>query len=101
MIQNNLPIQQLSSLSELSSATQKSEQGDGSAFNDLLTNSISGLDASIKSSEEQMTAFVAGETDNLHQVMISMQEAHINFQMVTEIRNKAVEVFQDLSRMQI
>jgi flagellar hook-basal body complex protein FliE len=48
-----------------------------------------------------MTAFVAGETDNLHQVMISMQEAHINFQMVTEIRNKAVEVFQDLSRMQI
>lgn len=101
MIQNNLPIQQLSSLSELSSATQKSEQGEGSAFNDLLTNAISELDASLKSSEEQMTAFVAGETDNLHQVMISMQEAHINFQMVTEIRNKAVEVFQDLSRMQI
>lgn len=100
MIQNNIPIQQLNGLSELSSANHKS-QNNGNAFNDLLTNAISGLDESLKSSEEQMTAFVAGETDNLHQVMISMQEAHINFQMVTEIRNKAVEVFQDLSRMQI
>jgi flagellar hook-basal body complex protein FliE len=101
MIQNSLPIQQIQGLSELSSSAQKNESASESNFNDMLTNAISGLDASLKNSEAQMNAFVAGETDNLHQVMISMQEAHINFQMVTEIRNKAIEAFQDLSRMQI
>ena len=44
---------------------------------------------------------LSGETENVHEVMLKMQEAHIQFQLVTEVRNKMVEVYQEISRMQI
>jgi len=33
--------------------------------------------------------------------MISMQKAQLSFQMMVEVRNKAIETYQEISRMQI
>lgn len=71
------------------------------SFSDLLTKAIQDVDSSMKESEQAVQSFVAGETENVHDVMISMQRAQVSFQMLTEIRNKAVEAYKEISRMQI
>ena len=38
---------------------------------------------------------------NLHQAMISMQEASVAFTLMVEVRNKLVESYQELMRMQV
>ena len=44
---------------------------------------------------------LAGKDIPLHQVMITMQEAGVAFQLMVEVRNKLLEGYQELMRMQI
>ncbi|EZP78035.1 flagellar hook-basal body protein FliE [Parageobacillus genomosp. 1] len=60
-----------------------------------------------KVNEEQVQAdrltekLVKGENVDLHQVMIASQKASISLQLTLEIRNKVVEAYQEMMRMQI
>lgn len=71
------------------------------SFSELLSNAINGVDNSIKASEGATQSFVSGKSDNIHEVMISMQKAQLSFQLMVEVRNKAIETYQEISRMQI
>ena len=51
--------------------------------------------------DRQVTRLALGETDNLHQVMISLEQAKLSFQMMVQVRNKLLEAYQDVLRMQI
>ena len=42
-----------------------------------------------------------GESDQLHQSVIAMQEASVAFTLMVEVRNKLVESYQELMRMQV
>lgn len=42
-----------------------------------------------------------GEADNLHQVMVALDEARVGFQLMAQVRNRAIEAYQDLLRMQV
>jgi hypothetical protein len=42
-----------------------------------------------------------GEVDNLHQVMLKLDEAKLSFQLMVQVRNKLLEAYQDILRMQV
>jgi len=42
-----------------------------------------------------------GDSDQLHTSVIAMQEASVAFTMMVEVRNKLVESYQELMRMQV
>lgn len=87
---------------ELSPRHYEISAGDvDNSFGDMLTDAIQSVDDSMKTSEASVQDFVAGKTDNIHDVMITMQQAQLSFQMMVEVRNKMVETYQELSRMQI
>jgi len=44
---------------------------------------------------------LAGETTDVHDVMIATEEAGLAFNLMVEIRNKLVESYQELMRMQV
>lgn len=44
---------------------------------------------------------VAGEITDVHQVMNSVQEANLAFNMMMEIRNKVMEAYQEVMRMRL
>ena len=50
---------------------------------------------------ENLSALLGGQNVSLHQAMISMEEASVSFQMMVEVRNKLLEAYQELMRMQI
>ena len=77
------------------------DEVDRDSFADMLSNAINGVDTTMKTSESKMQNYVAGNTDNVADVMISMQRAQLSFQMMVEIRNKAIETYNEISRMQI
>lgn|SRR6056297_1000839 len=73
----------------------------GDSFADMITKAVNGVDETMKGAEQNMQDYVAGKTDNVHDVMISMQRAQLSFQLMVEVRNKAIDAYQELSRMQI
>lgn len=73
----------------------------GDSFGNMLTRAVSSVDQTMKTSEQGIQDFVAGKTENVHEVMINMQRAQLSFQLMVEMRNKAIETYQEISRMQI
>lgn len=72
-----------------------------SSFEDTLENAIGQVDQAQKTSDQQIEAFVAGEQENVHEVMLSMQEANLSFDLMVEVRNRVLEGYQELMRMQV
>ncbi|MEO1022663.1 MAG: flagellar hook-basal body complex protein FliE [Bacteroidota bacterium] len=71
------------------------------AFSDMLSDAINGVDNAMKTAEQGVENYVAGKSDNVADVMINMQRAQLSFQLMVEVRNKAIEAYSELSRMQI
>ena len=90
-------------------AAQKLLQQDGKQvkgkndpqFADTLDNLIHEVDGLQKASKQAVNDFVAGKDVNLHEVMAMGEEAQLSFQLLMEIRNKLVEAYQEVSRMQV
>lgn len=52
-------------------------------------------------SEEMLERFATGEVKNLHEVVIAQQEAAIAFRLVQEVRDRLLQGYQELMRMQV
>src|SRR5690625_6879853 len=70
--------------SERGGGVSSEAAGSGVSFADMLSRAVNSVDASMKASEQGVQDFIAGETDNIHDVMISMQRAQISFQMMVD-----------------
>jgi flagellar hook-basal body complex protein FliE len=79
---------------------QMSGGGGGDSFASMLTGLVNSVDAKSKASEQAAQDLMLGKSDNIHQAMISMQEASISFDLLVQVRNKLVDSFKELSRMQ-
>jgi flagellar hook-basal body complex protein FliE len=51
--------------------------------------------------DDSTNALITGETDNVHDVMIAAEEARLALEMTVQVRNKVIEAYQELIRMQI
>ena len=45
--------------------------------------------------------FGPGQRDDLHNVMLTMQKAELNLQLAIQIRNRVVEAYQEIMRIQV
>ncbi|GIN57833.1 flagellar hook-basal body complex protein FliE [Lederbergia ruris] len=70
-------------------------------FGTFLNHAINEINSAQVQSDEATQKFLNGQNIELHDVMISAQKAAITMQAALEIRNKAVEAYQEMMRMQI
>lgn len=70
-------------------------------FGALLGDGIARMDADLKAADHQLRAMAAGENVAVHDVMISMEQARMSLMFMVEVRNRAVEAYQELMRMQL
>lgn len=70
-------------------------------FGKTLSEAIDRVDGAQKGADAQISAFIAGEQENLHEVMIAVNQASLSFQLMTEVRNRTLETYQELMRMQV
>lgn len=66
-------------------------------FNDAL-NKVNELQLD---SDAYKKLLITGEVDNLHDVTIAAEKANISLQLTLGIRNKVVEAYREIMRMQI
>lgn len=53
------------------------------------------------SSEHLLQDLAAGKTDNIHHLMLSLGDAKLSLQLLVQVRNKLLEGYQDILRMQV
>lgn len=72
-----------------------------SGFMDTLQHAISKANDIQVEASQATEALMTGQTQNVHQTMVALQEADVSFQMMMQIRNKLVSAYEEIQRMQI
>lgn len=70
-------------------------------FASYLKQSIENVNELQLQSDVMTEKLARGENVDLHQVMISAQKASVSLQATMEIRNKVIEAYQEVMRMQV
>ncbi len=78
----------------------KAKEGTGS-FASVLEKSLGEVNAMQQKADAAITALAAGEKVSLHETMIAMEQADVSFRMMMQVRNKIVEAYQEILRMQV
>lgn len=93
-----LPVAQPLETSQVKNTSKTNGEG---GFGEVLNNAINKLNQTQIKADETMQGFLVGDVQDIHQVTIAMQEAKLTMQLAVEVRNKIVEAYQEISRMQL
>lgn len=70
-------------------------------FLDMLVGKLESIDNSIKKSDSLIDAYVRGEEIPVHDIMIALGKSKTELQLAVEIRNKLLESYQEITRIQL
>lgn len=81
-------------------AASRRESGDTPSFQSVLGDLVREVDGLQKDADRSIEGLVTGETQNIHDVTTRMAEAGIAFDLMMEVRNKLLDAYQQIMRMQ-
>ena len=94
----------LSNFAKAERKIQAGEQISGKApateFSRMLTSSLDKVNGLQAERETMVAAFASGENQNVHELMISLQKAGLAMNMTAAVRNKVLEAYRELTRLQ-
>lgn len=93
-IKGNYSIGTISSLSD-------SKINGNNVFSNILKNNIQDTNALLNRADQYQYDFSVLRTRELHEVMIATEEANMALKLTMQVRNKVIEAYQELLRMQV
>ena len=75
--------------------------GGGSSFGNVLTDQLDKLNASQARADDLALKAATGDLQSIQDYTIAATEAQLYTQLTVAVRNKAVEAFNDIMRMQV
>jgi len=71
------------------------------SFASMLGRMVSDISAQQNSAMDTVRGLESGQKIPLHQAVIAMEEANVSFQLMVEVRNRLLEAYQEIMRMQV
>ena len=84
----------------LTPATSGVQSIAGTAFGDALTSAIDGVSAAQNQANDLAVKAVTGDLTDIHDATIAAARASVTLELVAAVRNKGVEAFTEIMRMQ-
>lgn len=75
--------------------------GDKTSFSKLLEKSVSEVNNLLGSADKVQESLLLGKSENLHEAMIATEKAETALKFMVQVRNKALEAYHEILRMQI
>ncbi|MFS0865110.1 flagellar hook-basal body complex protein FliE [Fredinandcohnia sp. 179-A 10B2 NHS] len=70
-------------------------------FSSFLKDALNNVNEAQHTSDKMTEKLINGENVDLHQVMIASEKASVSLQATLQIRNKVIEAYQEIMRMQV
>ncbi len=70
-------------------------------FADMFEKFIKGVDRKKKIAKHEVQDLILGRSDNIHEAMVKVQESGVAFNLMIQVRNKLVDSYKELMRMQV
>ncbi len=88
-------------LPEIPKPRKLDEPEKSESFGQVLRDAITTTNDLQKQSSQEIQKLMSGETQDLHETIIAVQKADVSFQMMMAVRNKLVQAYQEILRMQV
>jgi flagellar hook-basal body complex protein FliE len=76
-------------------------QPTGDSFSTMLGKMVSEVNGKQISAANAVNNLQSGGDVSLHQAVIAMEEANVSFQLMVEVRNKLLDAYQEIMKMQV
>lgn len=96
-----MQINKLSMLVPVKSELGEKTGNNSSSFQDLLKNAIADVNQMQIDAHNASVNLAAGKVNDISDVVIATEKAAIALQLTMQIRNKAVDAYQEIMRMQV
>ncbi|WP_455791071.1 flagellar hook-basal body complex protein FliE [Clostridium butyricum] len=100
-IEENFARQQALFNTRFNSADNSTQTTNKNTFGNALKKAIDGTNEKLVESDAATNAFVRGDDINIDEVMIKNQEASLCLQFLTQTRDKLLEGYETLSKLQL
>lgn len=70
-------------------------------FSDMFEKFVRGVDHKKKISAKETQDLILGRSDNIHEAVVKSEESKLAFNLMIEVRNKLVDSYKELMRMQV
>ena len=75
--------------------------GSVAEFSSILSDAIGRVDQSNKTTQDQIDRYLSGENEEIHQTVMAVQRNELQFELFLQVRNKVVQAYQEVMRMQM
>lgn len=72
----------------------------GGDFADTLKAFYNHVDDQLKTADQKTAEFAVGKNHDIHEVMVASEKAGLSFKLLMQVRNKLLEAYQEIMRMQ-
>lgn len=70
-------------------------------FGSLVSDGLAQADQGLRASQVDLQRLAEGDVGSVHELMVRLEESRLALQVVLQVRNRLLESYQELTRMQI
>lgn len=96
-----IPIGPIQNGNKVDLKFDKAEKQNGVSFKETVSNFVNEVNDLQVKAGESVENFATGKVDNVHEVMIAMSKAEVSFKFMMETRNKLIDAYKEIIRMQV
>ncbi len=74
---------------------------DGNSFSEVLKRSVEKVNALQKQADAAINDLVTGDNKDIVQTMVMMEKADVSFRLMMQVRNKILQAYEEIMRMQV
>ncbi|HWQ31693.1 MAG TPA: flagellar hook-basal body complex protein FliE [Blastocatellia bacterium] len=73
----------------------------GEPFGAAVRGALERLEQTQQSADQEVARAVTGESPDLHRTVVALQTAELSFQLALQVRNKVINAYEEIMRMQV
>lgn len=74
---------------------------EGAGFAGALQEAVEKVSQLQQDAGQEIQRLITGETEDLHKSLLAVQRSELSFELMMEVRNKVVQAYQEVMRIQV
>ncbi len=95
------PIQAVNSIADLNKSNQVTGSGNALPFQDLFQDAVNNVKSTDSNLNQELYKLTTGQSDDLHNLTIASQKASLSVQLLVQLRNKALDAYNEVMRISV
>lgn len=95
------PIQMIQSIADLQKPAQSAASENSLPFQSLFQEAVNNVKTTDANLNQEVYKLATGQSDDLHSLTIASQKATMSVQLLVQLRNKALDAYNEIMHMSV